>query len=188
MGDNTGNASFSIVVGSSWAIGNTVAIKKNRVSFAGGAASAHGKEKVEREVPEIAKSGESEVVSVPGGRNLEIGAIIIEDETVKSIEIDHISGKVGGRVEDQVGGWNVCVEEVSAHNDVLEFTSITYVTDQNGVDLGDRCNRDCDCNTSFIDFLVDDLDFEGRVAAKNLSRRYFKSLNECHGVDRSLEV
>ncbi len=94
MRDNTSNASFSVVVGSSWAIGNTVAIKKNGVTFAGGAASAHSKEEVEGEVPEVAESGESEVVSVPGGRNLKIGAVIVEDETVESVEINHIAGKV----------------------------------------------------------------------------------------------
>ena len=38
------------------------------------------------------------------------------------------------------------------------------------MDLGDGCNRDSNSNPGLIDFLVDDLDFEGRIAAEDFGR------------------
>ena len=34
---------------------------------------------------------------------MEVSTVVVEDETVKSIEIDDVSGEVGGGVEDEVG-------------------------------------------------------------------------------------
>ena len=56
------------------------------------------------------------------------------------------------------------------------------------MDLSNSSNRDGNSDTSFVDFLVDDLDFEGRVAAEDFGRGDFKSLDESKGVDGSLEV
>lgn len=53
--------------------------------------------------------------------------------------------------------------------DVLKFATITDVTHEDGVDLGDSCHRDSYGDAGLVDFLVDDLDFEGRVTAENFS-------------------
>lgn len=37
------------------------------------------------------------------------------------------------------------------------------------MDLSDGCDRNSNGDTGLVDFLVDNLDFEGRVAAENFS-------------------
>lgn len=56
------------------------------------------------------------------------------------------------------------------------------------MNLGNGCNRDSDGNTSFVNFFIDDLDFERWIAAKNSSWRNLESLNESQGVDLTFKV
>ena len=43
---------------------------------------------------------------------------------------------------------------------MLQFRTVSNVADQDGVNLGNGGDRDSDGNTSFVDFFVEDLDFE----------------------------
>ncbi len=119
---------------------------------------------------------------------MEIGAIVVENESVESVEIDNVAGQVGSGAVNKTGRWDVSIEKISSDLNVLEFTAVSDVTDQDSVDLSDSCNRNSNSDTGFVDFLVDDLDFEGRIAAEDFSRRDFESLDEGHGIDGALEI
>ena len=129
MWSNTGNAGFSVEVRASWAVSDTVSVQEDWVAFAGGAASARVKEEVEWKVSEIAQGGESEIVSVPDGWDLEISAIVVQDESVESVEIDNITGQVGSGAVNKTGRWDVSIEKISSDLDVLEFTAVSDVAD-----------------------------------------------------------
>lgn len=71
---------------------------------------------------------------------------------------------------------------------MLQFRTVSNVADQDGVNLGNGGDRDSDGNTSFVDFFVEDLDFERWIAAEDSSWGNLESLNESQCVDFSFEV
>ena len=56
------------------------------------------------------------------------------------------------------------------------------------MNLSNGSNRNSNSDTSFVDFLVDDLNFEGRVAAEDFGGWDLKTLDKSKGVYGSLEV
>lgn len=98
---------------------------------------------------------------------MEISTIVVQNEAIESVEISNITRQCDSGVINQAGGRDISVKEIVSDLDVLEFAAVSDVADQNGLNLGDGCNRNCNSNASFIDFLVDDLDFERRVAGQD---------------------
>jgi hypothetical protein len=41
---------------------------------------------------------------------LKISAVVVQDESVESVEINNVPGQVGGWAVDQAGRWNVGIE------------------------------------------------------------------------------
>jgi hypothetical protein len=175
---NTSDAGLSIVVWSSWAVSDTVSIVKDWVTLAGSAAGSENEDVVEAEPSEVAESVESELVSVPGCGNSEIGSIVVQDESVDAVEINNVSTNVWHWGVDQVGRWQVSIEKIVSDINVAEFAAVSNVTDEQWVNLSDGCDRDSDGDSGFIDFFVDDLDFKRWVAAADLAWTDFKSLEE----------
>jgi hypothetical protein len=60
---------------------------------------------------------------------LEISAIIVQDESVESVEIDHITGQVGSGAVNKTVRWDVSIEKISSDLNILEFTAVSDVAD-----------------------------------------------------------
>lgn len=188
LGGNTSDACSSVVVRTGWAVSDTVSFEEDGVVFAGCASSTDYEEEVEWEVSKVAESGESEIVTVPDSVESEVGTIVVKDETIESVEINDVSGQIGGWGEDQRGRWDISIEKVWSDQNVLKFRTVSNVADQDSVNLGDGGYGDGDSNTGFVDFFIDDLDFEGGVATEDSGWGNLESLNESEGVDWAFEV
>jgi hypothetical protein len=60
---------------------------------------------------------------------LEISAIVVQDESVESVEIDNITGQVGSGAVNKTGRWDVSIEKISSDLNVLEFTAVSDIAD-----------------------------------------------------------
>lgn len=88
----------------------------------------------------------------------------------------------------ETGRGNVCVEKIVSHVDVAVVTSVGNVTDEKRFNLGNGGHWNCQGNSGSVDLLINYLNFERRVASKDLVWGNFKSVQEGSSIDGSVEV
>jgi hypothetical protein len=188
LGSHTLDTGLSVVVGSWGAVSHTVSVVGNWVSATVRAGTTNQKEVVEVQISEVGVWGEVKLNSVPLGRKLEVGSVIVQDKSIEPVKVNQVIVNVDWGWVHQVSGVLVTLVVIGSNVGVLLGASHGNITDEEGLDLSGSSHGNSDSDSGYVDFSVDDLNFEGGIASEDSVRCDLESVKEGGGLNGALKV